>query len=191
MKKFGKARFPERRRMRLPHYDYTSPGGYFVTVCTQNRSCLLGRITDGRMHLYEAGRIVEGCWLDLPNHYPNIILDIFVVMPNHVHGLFFVEEQSLSGHAVPEIIRAFKSFSARRVNEAHHKQGRPLWQRGYFERVIRGTTALEKTRDYISNNPLRWHLDRNNPANYEFPSGAGRSQTGPYATWEDRRGASP
>jgi REP element-mobilizing transposase RayT len=179
-----------RRRMRLPDYDYARPGGYFVTICTRNRSCLLGKIIDGRMHPYESGRIVEDCWINLPDHYSNIALDEFVVMPNHIHGLFFIEDQPVPGQALPEIIRAFKSCSARRANEARHTQGRSLWQRGYFERIIRGTTSLEKTREYISNNPLRWHLDRNNPANFESLGDAGRSQTGPYITLENRRGGS-
>ena len=172
-------KLPSRRRMRLPHYDYASPGGYFITICTRNRSCLLGEVIDGRMHSYETGRIVRTCWLDLPNHYPGVVLDTFVVMPNHIHGLFFIEERPLSDHALPEIIRAFKSFSARRANEACHTQGRSLWQRGYFDRIIRGTISLEKTREYISNNPLRWHLDRNNPINFETLGGAGRSETRP------------
>jgi len=78
-----------RRSIRLKHYDYSEPGDYFVTICTKNRKCLLGNIVDGKMVLNKLGLIVKRCWHDLPNHYPNVILDEFIIMPNHIHGIIF------------------------------------------------------------------------------------------------------
>ena len=73
--------------LRLPHYDYSQAGAYFVTICVQRRECLLGEIKDGGMYLNEQGKVVKDCWYNLPRHYPNIELDAFVIMPNHVHGV--------------------------------------------------------------------------------------------------------
>jgi len=79
-----------RRTIRLQDYDYSQAGAYFITVCTKNRECLFGEISDGKIVLNEFGQIVESVWLDLPKHYPNIELDAFVIMPNHIHGIVFI-----------------------------------------------------------------------------------------------------
>ncbi len=171
-----------RKRLRLPHYDYASPGGYFVTVCTSRRACLLGRVESGAMAPNPFGKIVETCWRDLPNHYPHVILDAFVVMPNHVHGILFLESSrgrptSPSGigrrHGLPEIVRAFKTFSARRINGLRHAPGKAFWQRGYHEHVIRDETSLAEIREYVATNPARWALDRENPGTVGRLPGAG------------------
>ncbi len=83
-----------RRSIRLKGYDYTQPGAYFITICTHGRECLFGEIIDGEMHLNEAGPIVVQTWWDLPNHVPNVQLDAFVVMPNHVHGIIIITERA-------------------------------------------------------------------------------------------------
>lgn len=77
-------------RIRLAHYDYTDPGAYFVTICTQNRECLFGDIVDGKMVLNDAGRMAERCWNDIPGHHPHIKLDVFQIMLNHVHGILII-----------------------------------------------------------------------------------------------------
>jgi hypothetical protein len=76
-----------RRSIRLPGYDYTQPGAYFVTVCTQDRACLFGEVVGGEMRLTGAGRMVYDVWNDLPKHYPGVAIDAFIVMPNHIHGI--------------------------------------------------------------------------------------------------------
>ncbi len=152
-----------RRRLRLPDYDYASPGAYFVSICTHQRVCLFGQITDGTLSANPFGKIVEACWPDLPSHYPNAVLDAFVVMPNHVHGILLIERVFQAAHGLGEIIRGFKTFSARRINELRSTTGKPLWQRGYHEHIVRNEAALEEIRDYINTNPLRWAVDRNNP----------------------------
>ena len=158
MKKFAGTRTPERRSMRLPHYDYTLPGGYFITICTHNRLCHLGKIHDGQMRLSRAGQIAETCWHGLPTHYPALVLDSFITMPNHIHALLFIDEQNFQGTGLSEIVRAFKSFSARNINRTCRLQGTRFWQRGYFDHVVRQEASLEKIREYIATNPIRWHV---------------------------------
>jgi REP element-mobilizing transposase RayT len=159
---------PRRRSLRLPDYDYTAPGFYFVTICTQGRKCLFGAIEGEDMHANDLGHIVETCWRELPDHFPRVLLDAFVLMPNHVHGVLILDDTPVTGarnQGLSQIVGAFKSFSSRRVNESRHTIGRPLWQRSYFERVIRTDKALTRIRDYIVSNPLRWALDHDNPHN--------------------------
>ncbi len=76
-----------RHSIRLKDYDYAQPGGYFVTIVTQSRKCLFGEIVEAEMRLNDAGRIIQTTWDDLPNHYANVEIDTFVVMPNHIHGI--------------------------------------------------------------------------------------------------------
>jgi len=163
-----------RRPLRLRGYDYTRPGAYFVTVCAHRRACLFGRIVDGAMHPKVFGMIVEACWRALPEHYPHVGLDAFVLMPNHVHGILVLACDAVNGrstgtvlsrHGLFEIVRAFKTFSSRRINELRRSRGVPVWQRGYYEHVIRNETSLRRIERYIETNPLRWDLDRENPRN--------------------------
>jgi hypothetical protein len=81
---------PRRKPRRFPGYDYGYPGAYFVTICTQNRKCLFGRIADGAMQLNDLGSVVDACWRSLPQHYSHVDLDSFVVMPNHIHGIISI-----------------------------------------------------------------------------------------------------
>jgi len=169
---------PGRKPLRLPGYDYGNAGMYFITICTHGRRCLFGRIADGKMHLNELGVIAETCWHDLAAHYPHVDLDSFVIMPNHVHGIVCLTHHAVAGdetalrHGLPEVIRAFKTFSARRIT-SRRKASEPLWQRGYYEHIIRREDSLDNIREYIETNPLRWHLDRENPAAVRTVAGAG------------------
>ncbi len=167
-----------RRSIRLKGYDYSQPGAYFVTICTHQRRCLFGDVVDGEMRLNEAGGMVEWTWYDLPNHIDNIELDAFVVMPNHVHGIIIIREPVVGAgsvgagsepapttkrHGLPEIVRQFKTFSARRINRWRGTPGTPVWQRNYYEHIIRDEQSLNRIRQYILENPIRWQLDRENP----------------------------
>jgi putative transposase len=176
-----------RHSIRLKGYDYSQAGAYFVTICTQDRICLFGEVLDGEMRLNVLGEIVHRTWNDLPNHVVRIVLDEFVVMPNHIHGIIMIGDQSAVGagsvgagsvgagsepaptttkrHGLPEIIRQFKTFSARRINEHRGTAGTPVWQRNYYEHIIRDEASLNRIRDYIVNNPMQWALDRENPDN--------------------------
>lgn len=169
-----------RKSIRLRGYDYSQAGAYFITVCTKDRKELLGTIRDGKMRASPIGRIVQACWAALPTHYPNVQLDAFVVMPNHVHGIIVILDDDPNRKQVgeglrpsptgktrnrpplSEIVRAFKSFSARRINEQTARGGESFWQRGYYDHIIRHERSLERIRDYILTNPLRWQYDREN-----------------------------
>jgi REP element-mobilizing transposase RayT len=156
---------------RLNGYDYSKPGNYFITICTKDREQLFGEIMNEKIILSETGKIVSECWLDLPNHYPNIILDEFMVMPNHFHGIIIIRNGSDNNlkHGLSEIIRAFKSFSSRRINKLNTlnvETGlRPvststtsyIWQPRFYDRIIRSDNELNRIRVYIKNNPKKLH----------------------------------
>lgn len=98
-----------RRSIRLKHFDYTTAGAYFVTICAHNKECLFGEIVDGSMELNEFGEIIQQVWKDLPNHYFNVDLDYFVIMPNHVHGIIRLKP-------IDETVRAgYKSAATKDV----------------------------------------------------------------------------
>ena len=90
----GKNLFSVRKQLRLPDFDYSMPGAYFVTICTQNKQCLFGAIKNGKMKLNPNGEIVQSSWIDLPNHYAGINNDVFAVMPNHVHGIIIIHDEN-------------------------------------------------------------------------------------------------
>jgi len=166
-----------RRTIRLQGYDYSQAGAYFVTICTQNRDCLFGEIVDGEMRLNDAGRIVVGEWLKTAEIRNEIELDEWVVMPNHFHGILVLTAPVEAIHesplqmtvlqrrnmAVPKIIGRFKMLSSKRINELRQTPGAKLWQRNYWEHIVRSESDLMRLREYIQNNPLRWHLDSLNP----------------------------
>ncbi|BBC26324.1 transposase [Pseudanabaena sp. ABRG5-3] len=241
-----------RRSIRLKGYDYSSVGSYFITICTFQRECLFGTISDGEMRLNQYGKIVHSHWQNLPKYYPRLELDEFVIMPNHIHGiLFLIDNDDISmnhdnsvgagladnfslenqnsfskpaptngladdfafknkdlpdgagladnfalnaesinktrpyktsiptetaptknfttenNYGSPEIIRGFKTFFARRVNQIRHTSGIPVWQRNYYDHIIRDETSLKKIRQYIQTNPRLWQVDQLHPNNRE------------------------
>lgn len=173
----------DRRSIRLQGYDYSQSGAYFVTICAANRRCLFGEIVAGEIQPNNNGTIVSEQWFGLPNHYPNIKLDQFALMPNHIHGVIHITDgsptnvgagfqpaqsprENKSHHGLPEIIRGFKTYSARKINELQDAKGRPVWQRNYYEHVVRSETSLHAIRTYILENPLKWHEDSENPRFY-------------------------
>ena len=170
----------DRGSIRLPRFDYSSAGAYYVTICVAGRRCIFGEIVDGVMKPNKNGLIVAGQWAGLPNHYPNAMLDEFVLMPNHIHGIICLTDdlpssvgagfqpahtspQSGSVHGLPEIIRGFKTFSSRQINQLRGTAGAPVWQRNYYEHVVRGEGDLDVIRRYIAENPLKWAEDPEYP----------------------------
>jgi len=165
----------QRRSIRLAHYDYSQDGAYFLTLCVHDRACLFGEVVDGVMFLNELGQMVTSDWLRSPVIRPQIVLDEFVVMPNHFHAIVTVE---ISGRGVlpyahprfqsqsqslGAIVRGFKSATTTLINAMRNFPGAPVWQRNYYEHVIRNESELTRIRDYIVNNPYQWSLDRENP----------------------------
>jgi putative transposase len=177
------SRFHHRRSIRLPAYSYAWMGFYFVTLCAHQRQCLLGEILAGRMVLNENGRVVEEEWRRTPLVRPEVRLDTFMVMPNHFHGILQItpavtpevvgatrgRPQGVDGRQGPEsrslgaIVAGFKSACTSRINALRGTSGTPLWQRNYFERVIRNEEELLAVRRYIENNPAAWAEDEENP----------------------------
>ena len=161
--------------MRLKGYDYSKPGYYFVTVCTQNKKCLFGDIRNRQMALNSAGQVIEKVWDELPEHYQHVELDAFVIMPNHIHGIIVLRPNPIivgagfkpaptkKRHALPEIVRALKTFSSRRINEIRNTPRVKLWQRNYYEHIVRNENELNEIRKYIQENPLKWETDKENP----------------------------
>ena len=114
-----------RHSIRLKGYDYTLPGAYFVTIDTWQGEHLFGEVVDGDMQINLLGHVVLHAWHDLPNHYINVTLDAFCIMPNHIHGIIVLVDAP-TRHGLPEIVRALKSFSARRINHLRGTSSTPV-----------------------------------------------------------------
>jgi len=180
---------PARKSPRLSGYDYSLPGGYFITIVTYHRTSLFGEIIDTKIVLNATGILVNEEWTKLPKRFPTIQLDEFIIMPNHFHGILFILETHVGAGLVParrpsnyknsqratarvaptlsEVISVFKSNSARRylkeIKDADRFQKETrLWQRSYYDRIIRNEEELYKMREYIYNNSLKWPEDVEN-----------------------------
>lgn len=155
---------PKRKPLRLKEYDYSQTGAYFVTICTHERVPIFGHIVGAgprpaRTELSPLGQIVVDTWNDLPTHNPGIALGPFIVMPDHIHSIVVLDDRAGLGPAptpLPELVRQLKSFSARRINKLRGTPGAPLWQRGYYEHVIRHQADFDVAAEYIQTNPARW-----------------------------------
>lgn len=154
---------PRRRSTRLRDYDYSQAGLYFVTICTQNRRCLLGTVVDGAMQLNSVSTTIQKEWERLPERFPGLELDEWVIMPSHLHGILVLPSDAATP-PILEIVRTFKAASTTLIR----KGGMPsfAWQRGFYDRVIRNERELEAIREYIVQNPLRWALDKDNLSPY-------------------------
>ncbi|MBW8010187.1 MAG: transposase [Chloroflexi bacterium] len=164
-----------RRSPRLKGYDYSLPGAYFITICVKDRNCRLSTLVGEEVQLTKEGTIVKKVWEDLPEHFENIKLDRFVVMPNHVHGIVWILEDNEphvgARHASPlprsgpkpgslgTIIGSFKSAATKQINQFRNTTGSPFWQRNYYEHILRDDRDLFKHRKYIQENPIKWALD--------------------------------
>lgn len=156
-----------RKNPRLIAYDYASTGAYFVTICSHSKQALFGEIKSGAMLLNDYGQHAERAWLAIPEHFPAVDLDECIFMPNHMHGIVFIDRER-ARHASPlqkmpnlgTVIGAFKSAATRRINQHRATPGEPVWQRNYHEHVIRNENSLAEIREYIDNNPLKWELDK-------------------------------
>ena len=170
----------QRRSVRLRGYDYAQAGAYFTTLCTHGRDRLFGLIVNDVMVLNEYGRIAEEEWLRTPRVRSEVELDEFVVMPNHIHALVLFSPTSHAhlqrrahGRAplqrqprsLGALMAGFKSRVTKRINTFRRTPGLRVWQRSYYERIVRNQVELGRIREYIVNNPVRWGEDENNPAN--------------------------
>jgi len=182
-----------RRSIRLKGYDYSQAGAYFVTICTQNRLHLFGEITNDEMVLNDAGMMVVKWWNELENKYPDIELDEFAVMPNHFHGIIQIfdtntvgadlrvcpflcihphyQDRHVGRRAGLPLHRMMQWFKTMSTNEyiCNVKNNywtpfiKKLWQRNYYDHIVRNENELNRIREYIIINPMQWQCDRENP----------------------------
>jgi putative transposase len=175
-----------RRSIRLKDYDYSQGGAYFITVCTRKRENLFGNVTEGQIQLNRYGKVVNDFWDNIPTHFPSVDMDAFVVMPNHVHGIILIHDACRGGVIPPtdngmvspsrgevtsplrkislgQIVAFYKYQTAKLVNQIRNTPGVTIWQRNYHDHIIRDDEHLNKIREYVFENPLKWDLDDENP----------------------------
>ena len=165
-----------RKQNRLSGYDYSRAGYYFITICTQDRENHLGNISGGEMILSEYGTIAVIYWNEIPKHYKNIKLDVWVIMPNHIHGIIVISASSVgTAHcAVPtntklvslsQIVKSLKDVTIKQIR-SKFGDVRFSWQRSFYDHAIRDEQSLHRIREYIKHNPARWDLDVENTRNF-------------------------
>ncbi len=177
-----------RHSIRLPEYYYAQQGAYYVTIVAWHRECLFGEVINEEMVLNKFGLVTKQQWEKLPNRFPNIELGASVIMPNHMHGIIVImagrgTAENLSGLAgepsrraptregfqkpvkgsIPTIVRSYKSAVSYRINLMRGTEDIPVWQRNYYEHIIRNDKDLQNKTDYINANPLLWDQDDENP----------------------------
>lgn len=172
--------------IRLQGYDYTRAGLYFITLCCYDRAHLFGEVSNSKMNLTDAGRIAEVCWKAIPNHFPEVVIHEYVIMPNHIHGIIEISggmenEPSVGAENIPpganidspqripfkspsktigSIVRGFKIGVTKWVRENSEVQ--KVWQRDYYEHIIRNEKSYQIISAYILNNPENWVEDKFN-----------------------------
>jgi putative transposase len=167
--------------IRLPGWDYSSPGAYFVTLCTKGMLTWFGDVVDGTLQLSPVGQIVADEWKKTGQIRPDVSLDQWVVMPNHLHGIVVIEETTFvethrnaslqepkrnrfgpQRNNLASIVRGFKSASTKRIHTLGHEEF--CWQPRYYDHIIRNEKSFNKVREYIANNVMQWEFDRNHPS---------------------------
>ena len=169
---------PNRRSVRLRGHDYRKSGVYFVTLCTYRQSSIFGAVCGGQMHLNALGKIVQEYWRQIAGKRPNVELDTSVVMPNHLHGIVIVGDEdddvtpshdtiaqmnaklTLTPGSLGAIIGQFKRAVTIRSKSLALHPAHPIWQRNYYEHIVRSEESLNAIRDYIFHNPARWSDDQ-------------------------------
>lgn len=156
-----------RHSIRLPGYDYSQSGYYFVTICAWGREYLFGEIVGNNMHFSKGGHMAKSCWQNIPIHYPQAFIDAYIVMPNHIHGIIVINHSVGANNYLPlphgtsktigSIIRGFKIG----VTRWFHEQDRMnrIWQRNYYEHIIRNEREYHAIKQYVQDNPKNWEKD--------------------------------
>jgi REP element-mobilizing transposase RayT len=177
----------------LPNYDYAQPGAYFITIVVWHRECLFGEVVNGEMKLNRFGLVSQQQWEKLPKRFPNIELGAFAIMPNHMHGIIVItygrgtaenlnedgrepsrraptheEFQKPVKGSIPTIVRSYKAAVSYRINLMRGTQDVPVWQKNYYEHIIRNEKDLQNKTDYIEANPMLWDQDEENPLNVKL-----------------------
>ena len=155
-----------RRSPRLPNYDYTQGGVYFVTISTYRMAQMFGHVVGGQVYLNELGKLVNEEWQKTAEVRPRVEVDMYIVMPNHIHGILFVSESQKTGRSAENatlpadslgsIVAQFKSVVTKRSRTLANPPSMPIWKRNYYDHVVRNEKDLERIRRYIIANPARW-----------------------------------
>jgi REP element-mobilizing transposase RayT len=168
------------KQIRLRHFDYGNAGSYYITICTYKRQLLLSAIKNNEVHLTETGNIVKeelGLTIALRNY---LELDYSVIMPNHVHFILLFKDRAANAldertdkalrsfggshqHSLSSVIAQFKAAVTNRVRKSVNNDKFQLWQKGFYEHIIRDDKDLARIRDYISTNAINWQVDQENP----------------------------
>lgn len=181
-----KPKFQGRYRVestRLQNRNYAANGSYFVTICTSDRLHFFGDVITGNMQLSTIGEIAQQFWAEIPNHFTYTYTDIYVVMPNHVHGIIVIDRPTnvetchgasqsndefnkfspLKRNSLQAIINAYKSSVTRWCRKNGYENF--AWQPRFYDHIIRADGSLDRIREYIINNPIKWDKDKNNATN--------------------------
>jgi putative transposase len=142
--------------MRLRSFEYSRSGAYFITFCTADRNPILAEVIGDRLRLTTAGKIVTCAWPHVLARSPHVRLLESVVMPDHVHALLQFDATGSPAKSVNRLIGAVKTRSAARINRLRESPGSPVWQSGFYDRIIRSPEMLATIREYIRNNPRHW-----------------------------------
>ncbi len=149
--------YRQRKSPRLQGYDYSQSGAYFVTICTHKRSYLFGEIRGNDIHTNPNGDIAVACWDGIPQHYPDVDLDAFVVMPNHIHGILMLTGTTDFKTLLGRVVNAYKGAVTARIRTQYPNT--VVWQRSFHDHIIRNERSLNKLREYVATNPARWAED--------------------------------
>jgi REP element-mobilizing transposase RayT len=175
---------------RHPAWNYADSGMYFVTICAEDRICYFGDIFNEEMHLNNSGRIAGQFWLEIPKHFPNVVLDEYVIMPNHIHGVIFIDndgvQQNRRDETMPRLYTGYTgehphmseispqpgslsvivgSFKSACTKQIRLTIPRFAWQSRFYDHIIRNERELHDIRNYIYYNPAKWSIDRNHVEN--------------------------
>jgi len=149
-----------RKPIRIDRHDYTSEGIYFITICTEGRQYLLAEKIEDQIRFTPIGKLAKESWEKIALPYEGISLSDFVIMPNHIHGIIIFNQAQTEGKIASlfDIIRNYKSYTTHEYYKDKVRSTGNLWQRGYFERVVR-YAEMDKVREYIFKNPADWEYD--------------------------------
>jgi putative transposase len=158
---------PSRKTVRLAQYDYSTPGAYFVTVCSYLKHCTFGNVRSGEFQRSSLGMLVADHLLKLPSYYSNLELDAWIVMPNHLHAVMLIHGRPVANTERPRAnlgttMGCFKSGVVREAKALSLATGNKVWNPRFHDHVIRHERALWRVREYITSNPRQWELDRDN-----------------------------
>lgn len=164
--KGNKNKYPIRKRTRLKEYDYSNNAYYFITICVNDKKDAFGKVENNIVALNSYGLIIEKKLLNLSTRFCSVQIDYYVIMPNHFHCIFILENDGSTEKTISEIIGAFKSLTTIEIHKAGLADFK--WQRSFYDRIIRDEKELFNIRQYIQQNPLQWELEKDNPDNLEL-----------------------